>query len=90
MGSSVKGIDAITLFVEDLQAARQFYQDVFDLPISFEDDNSAVFKFGDTLINLLDIGQAPERVEPGIVAPREAGSRMVFTLAVDDVDAMSA
>ena len=90
MGSWVKGIDAITLFVEDLPAARQFYQDVFDLPIFFEDDNSAVFQFGETVINLLDIRRAPELIEPGIVAPREAGSRMVFTLAVDDVDAMCA
>ena len=88
MGSWVKGIDAITLFVEDLPVARQFYQDVFDLPIVFEDPNSAVFQFGETVINLLDIRQAPELIEPGVVAPREAGSRTVFTLAVDDVDAM--
>ena len=50
-----KGIAAITLFVEDLAAARQFYQHVFDLPVHFEDPHSAVFKFGDTLINLLSI-----------------------------------
>ena len=47
------GIFAITLFVEDLQAAKQFYLRVFGLPVDYEDDNSAVFKFGDTLINLL-------------------------------------
>lgn len=88
MGSWVEGIDAITLFVEDLALARQFYQEVFHLPIFFEDDNSAVFQFGETVINLLDIRQAPELIEPGVVAPREAGSRAVFTLSVDDVDAM--
>jgi catechol 2,3-dioxygenase-like lactoylglutathione lyase family enzyme len=88
--SWVKAIDAITLFVEDLPAARQFYQDVFDLPIIFEDPNSAVFQFGGTVINLLDIRQAPELIEPAVVARREAGSRMVFTLAVDDVDAKCA
>jgi catechol 2,3-dioxygenase-like lactoylglutathione lyase family enzyme len=88
VGSWVEGIDAITLFVEDLALARQFYQEVFHLPIFFEDDNSAVFQFGETVINLLDIRQAPELIEPGVVAPREAGSRAVFTLSVDDVDAM--
>ena len=88
MVSWVKGIDAITLFVEDLPAARQFYQDVFDLPVAFEDPNSAVFMFGETAINLLDAAHAPELIEPGVVASPEAGSRMVFTLAVDDVDAM--
>ncbi len=88
MGSWVKGIDAITLFVEDLPAAREFYQEVFHLPIFFEDDNSAVFQFGETVINLLDTRQAPELIEPGVVAPSVAGSRAVFTLSVDDVDAM--
>jgi catechol 2,3-dioxygenase-like lactoylglutathione lyase family enzyme len=83
-------IDAITLFVEDLAAARQFYREVFGLPIHYEDDNSAVFKFGDTLINLLDIGQAPELIAPAVVAPLDAGSRMQFTIGVDDVDAMCA
>ena len=47
------GINAITVFVEDLDAAKQFYREVFGLPVVYEDDNSAVFKFGNTLINLL-------------------------------------
>jgi catechol 2,3-dioxygenase-like lactoylglutathione lyase family enzyme len=83
-----KAIDAITLFVEDLAAAKQFYGDVFGLPIYHEDDNSAVFKFGETLINLLKITEADELISPAVVASREAGSRMVFTIGVDDVDAM--
>jgi catechol 2,3-dioxygenase-like lactoylglutathione lyase family enzyme len=83
-----KRIDAITLFVEDLAATRQFYLDVFGLPIHYEDGNSAVFKFGETVINLLKINQADELISPGVVASRDAGSRMVFTIGVDDVDAM--
>ncbi|MFI5041934.1 MAG: VOC family protein [Acidimicrobiales bacterium] len=85
-----KGIGAITLFVEDLAAAKQFYREVFGLPVHFEDDDSAVFKFGDTLVNLLTTTAAQELIEPAVVAPREAGSRMQFTLRVDDVDAMCA
>ena len=88
--SWVQGIDAITLFVEDLAAAKQFYQRVFDLPVAFEDDDSAVFKFGNTLVNLLRTPAAHELIEPAAVASREAGVRHVFTLAVDDVDAMCA
>lgn len=84
------GIAAITLFVEDLEAAKQFYLKAFGLPVTWEDDNSAVFKFGSTLINLLRISEAGELVEPARVASREAGSRFVFTIAVDDVDAMCA
>ena len=56
----------------------------------FEDDNSTVFKFGDTLVNLLKITEAKELVEPAKVANQEAGSRFVFTITVDDVDAMCA
>jgi catechol 2,3-dioxygenase-like lactoylglutathione lyase family enzyme len=90
MGSWSTGIFAITLFVEDLQAAKQFYLRVFDLPVDYEDDNSAVFKFGDTLINLLKTTAARELVEPAQVAGREDGARFVFTIKVDDVDAMCA
>ncbi len=88
--SWAKSIFAVTLFVEDLEATKQFYGKVFDLPVVFEDDNSAVFQFGNTLINLLRITAAGELVEPAKVASREAGSRYVFTIQVDDVDAMCA
>ncbi len=85
-----RGISAITLFVEDLAAAKQFYQKTFGLPVVYEDDNSAVFKFGDTLINLLKITEADELIAPAKVASRDAGSRLVFTITVDDVDALCA
>ena len=90
MDSWPGGIDAITLFVEDLTATRQFYQDVFGLPIHYEDDNSAVFRFGATLINLLSVTEAPGLIAPAAVASRDAGARFQFTLGVDDVDAMCA
>jgi catechol 2,3-dioxygenase-like lactoylglutathione lyase family enzyme len=85
-----KGIHAITLFVEDLAAAREFYQRAFGLPIHFEDDVSAVYSFGNVLINLLAASEASELIAPAAVAGREAGSRMQFTLEVDDVDAVCA
>ena len=81
-------IFAVTLFVEDLLAAKEFYARVFDLPIAYEDENSAVFKFGATMINLLNVTHAPDLVNPAQVAGQDAGVRAVFTLQVDDVDAM--
>ena len=68
------GIAAITVFVEDLAAAKRFYSDVFQLPLHFEDDNSAVFKFGDTLVNLLKTSEASELVAPAPVATPARGS----------------
>ena len=90
MESWPRGIGAITLFVEDLDTTKQFYREVFGLPVTFEDADSAVFKFGDTLINLLKASAALELVEPAAVADREAGSRFQFTIEVDDVDATCA
>jgi catechol 2,3-dioxygenase-like lactoylglutathione lyase family enzyme len=83
-----KSIGAITLFVEDLELAKSFYQEVFDLPIVYQDDNSAVFDFNDVSINLLKISEAPGLIEPATVASRDAGSRFQFTIGVDDVDAV--
>ena len=83
-------IAAITLFVEDLDAGKQFYRTAFGLRLVYEDANSAVFKIGATLINLLKTSAADELVKPATVALREAGSRHVFTIEVDDVDARCA
>lgn len=85
-----KSIFAITLFTENLERTKEFYRNVFGLTIEFEDSNSAVFKFGGTLVNLLRITEANELIEPAKVADRESGARLVFTINVDDVDAMSA
>lgn len=81
-------IAAITLFVEDLEAAKRFYREVFELPVAFEDESTTVFRFGETLVNLLKTSEAPGLVEPATVAIRDAGVRFQFTLGVDDVDAM--
>lgn len=90
MGSWPNGISAITLFVEDLAATKAFYQQVFGLQIHYQDDASAVFSFGNTLINLLKATEAQELIAPAGVAPPDEGSRFQFTIDVDDVDAMCA
>lgn len=84
------GISAITLFVEDLAAARAFYREVFGLPVVFEDADSAVFGFGGMLVNLLASTAAHELIEPAPVAGADGGSRFQLTIDVDDVDATCA
>ena len=79
-------IGAITLFVRDLNSTKDFYRQVFGLPVHFEDPNSAVFKFGNTLINLLDEPAARDLIEPLPVA-EAAGARYQLTIDVEDVDA---
>jgi lactoylglutathione lyase len=55
-----------------------------------EDANSAVFEFGETMINLLKTREAPGLVGPAAVATPEHGVRFQFTLRVADVDARCA
>lgn len=84
--ASAKAIGAITLFVGDLDATRAYYRDVFSLAVHYEDANSVVFRFGDTLLNLLRIDAAGDLLAPATAAAD--GIRSQFTLAVDDVDAV--
>ena len=90
MGTWPGKIGAITLFVEDVDASKTFYREVFDLPVTYEDDASAVFDFGNTIINLLQTTAAHELVAPATVADRDAGTRLQLTVEVEDVDAVCA
>ena len=83
-----KDVGAITLFVEDLGCAKSFYQDIFELTPVYEDENSALFKFGNTMIDLLKVSEAPGLISPGIVGQRDAGSRFQLSIFVHDVDAV--
>lgn len=80
-------VTAITLFVDDLAAAKAFYSEVFRLPAVAEDAESIAFRFPNTIVNLLAATAAPELVEPEPVAPAAAGARMQLTITVNDVDA---
>jgi catechol 2,3-dioxygenase-like lactoylglutathione lyase family enzyme len=86
-----RGVAAITLFVEDLAAAKEFYGKVFNLPVAVAEHNSAVYNFGNTLINVVEAESAATELvgERGVADPG-AGARNQFTIEVDDVDAVCA
>jgi lactoylglutathione lyase len=87
VSETLKNVGAITLFVEDLPAARSFYERVFGRTAAFEDDSSAAFKFDNTLVNLVNTRAAGQVIAPVAVASPSAGSRFLLTIWVDDVDA---
>jgi lactoylglutathione lyase len=89
-GSWAQRVFAITLVVEDLDAAREFYGRAFELPEHYYSGDSAVFKVGELLINLLEADKGPGLLDPVAVAPPEAGVRVQITVPVDDVDAVAA
>ncbi|ATF14839.1 glyoxalase/bleomycin resistance/dioxygenase family protein [Brevibacillus sp. HB1.2] len=81
-----RNVDVITLFVEDFQKVKAFYQEVFGFQAVYEDEVSSVFNFGNMSVNLLDISESHELMKPGTVATRESGFRFLLTIWVDDVD----
>ena len=86
MAQPLNQIDAITLFVEDPQRSKAFYERVFGVPSIYEDEHSAVIKLENTILNFLVTSQAPGLIEPAPVAEASSGSRFQFTVGVDDVD----
>ncbi|WP_205325640.1 VOC family protein [Glycomyces sp. YM15] len=90
VGPWPRGISAITVFAEDLDAMKAFYTEVFGLPVRFEDEASVVFDFGNALINVLAAEAAPGLIGPATVAGPETGARQQFTITVDDVDTLCA
>jgi catechol 2,3-dioxygenase-like lactoylglutathione lyase family enzyme len=84
--SWAKRIFAITLFVDDLAEAKQFYGDIFQMRVLNEDDTSIAFGFPGMVVNLLTVAAAPELIEPAIVGQHGTPSRMMLTLEVEDVD----
>ena len=90
MSALPSSVGAITLFVEDPERSRAFYETVFGLPVAFQDEDSAAFRFESTVVNLLRSTAANELIQPARVAPGGAGSRFQLTLWVQDADAACA
>ena len=87
MSESLKSVGAITVFVQDPKRSKAFYEQVFDVPVVFEDESSAAFKFENTIVNLLATPAAHELIEPATVGGPEAGARFQFTIWVEDANA---
>jgi lactoylglutathione lyase len=90
MSQSLKNVGAITLFVEDAQKSKRFYDEIFDVKVVYEDEVSAAVDFGNTIVNLLERPAARELIEPAVVANGESGSQFQLTIWVDDADAACA
>jgi lactoylglutathione lyase len=90
MSVSLKSVGAITLFVEDPKRSKSFYQDVFGVPLIYEDEDAAAFEFENMIVNLLKRPAANDLIAPGVVAGPDAGSGFQLSIWVDDADAACA
>jgi catechol 2,3-dioxygenase-like lactoylglutathione lyase family enzyme len=85
-----KRIGAITLFVEDVAASREFYQRVFDLS-PFDDGPANVgFRLTGLYFFLTLSANATDMIAPLTAGAAGTGPRHVFAIIVDDVDAVAA
>ena len=90
MSESLNSVGAITMFVEDRQRSKSFYEKAFGVAIVHEDDNAVAFKFENLVVNLLEVRAAHELIAPAEVARGEGGSRFQLTIWVEDADAVCA
>ena len=90
MSNSLKSLGAITLFVDDPKRSKAFYERVFDVAAVYEDENSAAFKFENTIVNLLARSRGGRAGRAGSGRGRRRGSTFQLTIWVDDADAVCA
>jgi lactoylglutathione lyase len=86
MIEALREVEVVTLFVEDLAKSTSFYTDIFGLDIAYQDSNCAILKIGGLMINVLKISEAQKLVDPATVAGAGLGSRLLFTIKVQDVN----
>jgi catechol 2,3-dioxygenase-like lactoylglutathione lyase family enzyme len=80
-------IGAMTLFVGDLDRSKTFYQEVFGLPVQFEDHDTVMFRFTDMFVFLRQTS-APAGPPAGDVLDEALKGAGQFAVIVDDVDAV--
>ena len=90
MELSSRSISAVTLFVAELDRSKRWYAEGLGLQKVFEDEHSAVFRFANTIVNLLVASEAEELIAPAAVGGAGTGARSQLTIGVDDVRAACA
>jgi catechol 2,3-dioxygenase-like lactoylglutathione lyase family enzyme len=88
MGESLKSVGAITMFIEDTQRSKAFYEQVFGAKAVYEDENAVAFEFENMVVNLLRVPAAHELIAPAPVGGADAARRFQLTIWVQDADAV--
>ena len=80
---------AITLYCKDLDQSIEFYRELMELEVVYQDAGSCVFGLGGTVLNLIPTKSAPELVSPMPIADTSAASSNLFTIQVPEVDQLA-
>jgi catechol 2,3-dioxygenase-like lactoylglutathione lyase family enzyme len=82
----LKRIDAVVLFVNDLETSKAFYRDKLGLKVRMEADGFAELEFENTTIGLLSIPAAQGLLSKDLVSTgRRQNASGQFAAFVDDV-----
>jgi lactoylglutathione lyase len=91
MTQSVKSVNVITLFVEDEQRSKEFYERVFEIPAVDEGEGTVIFKFDNLFLRLLTRGEAEKEMLGQVpLADSDSGASFKLATFVDDADARCA
>jgi catechol 2,3-dioxygenase-like lactoylglutathione lyase family enzyme len=91
MAQSLKTVSAITLFVEDLERSKEFYERVFEVAAADEEDGTVIFRFDNYFLRLLTRDEAEKEMLGQVpVADPNSGASVQLGSFVDDADALCA
>jgi catechol 2,3-dioxygenase-like lactoylglutathione lyase family enzyme len=91
MAQSLKSVGVITLFVEDQQRSKEFYERVFEVTAVNEDEGSVIFKFDNLFLRLLTrVTAETELLGQVAVADSDSGPSFQLAIFVEDADALCA
>jgi catechol 2,3-dioxygenase-like lactoylglutathione lyase family enzyme len=88
VAESLKTINAITMFIDDKQRSKAFYERVFGAKAVYEDDDAVAFEFENMVVNMLRVPAAHELITPAPVGDADAPRRFQLTIGVEDTDAV--
>jgi catechol 2,3-dioxygenase-like lactoylglutathione lyase family enzyme len=88
MIESLHSVGAITMFIDDTQRSKAFYEQIFDAKAVYEDEDAIAFEFENMVVNLLRVQAAHELIAPAPVGDTEAPRRFQLTIGVEDTDAV--
>jgi catechol 2,3-dioxygenase-like lactoylglutathione lyase family enzyme len=91
MAETFTTIRVVTLFVEDEQRSKQFYERVFDVAAADEGHGTVIFAFDNLFLRLLRRDEAEQEMLGGVrVGDARSGATAQLAFFVADADAVCA
>jgi lactoylglutathione lyase len=91
MAQSLQSVSVITLFVEDEQRSKEFYEHVFELAAVDEGHGTVILKLDNLFLRLLKRDEAEHEMLGQVpLAGPHSGASVQLAIRVEDVDALCA